>query len=225
MTTDQDFPGKVTHFKHFFFFISIAQWSVEEDVTITSKVAKGKGKTRGKNGKPAKWAEEQDNQSTHSFKITIRGNCWCFCIKAGTCIKKRLPRFQHHVRQILDRQRLLCSKSGSQRKSSASTSRFHKGFFFSLPDRVVPFLSSLRLVFSPRTFLRFWFFHEQRFSINKEFPRVNFVKCAMKTKYRNNMKVEPRAVAAKIPPRDSPRSEIMTPSWYLTFYLKIRCSK
>ena len=145
-----------------------------------------------------------------------------FCIKAGTCIKKGNHRFQ---RQILDWQRLLCSKSGSQRKSSASTSRFHKRFFFSLPDRVVPFLSSLRLVFSPRTFLRFWFFHEQRFSINKELSRVNFVKCAMKTKYRNNMKVEPRAVAAKIPPRDSPRSEIMTPSWYLTFYLKIRCSK
>ena len=32
---------------------------------------------------------------------------------------------------------------------------FTKDFFFSLPDRVVPFLSSLRLVFSPRTFLRF----------------------------------------------------------------------
>ena len=30
--------------------------------TIMSKVAKGKGKTRGKNGKTAKCAEEQDNK-------------------------------------------------------------------------------------------------------------------------------------------------------------------
>ena len=31
-----------------------------------------------------------------AFKIAIRGNCLvykCFCIKAGTCIKKRKARF------------------------------------------------------------------------------------------------------------------------------------
>ena len=49
MTMDQDFPQKVTHGRHFFF--STTQWRGEEDDTITDKVAKGKGKTRGKNKK------------------------------------------------------------------------------------------------------------------------------------------------------------------------------
>ena len=44
MTIDQDFPGKVTHCRHVFFLNSIAQWSVKEDDTKMSQVAKGKGK-------------------------------------------------------------------------------------------------------------------------------------------------------------------------------------
>ena len=48
--------------------ISITEWSVEEDDTLMSKVAKGKEKTRGKNGKTAYCAEEQDNESTYSFQ-------------------------------------------------------------------------------------------------------------------------------------------------------------
>ena len=43
-----------------FFFISIAHWSVEEGGTV--------GKTRGKNGKTVKCAEEQDKESTDSFQ-------------------------------------------------------------------------------------------------------------------------------------------------------------
>ena len=50
------------------FFILIAQWSVEEDETIMGEVAKGKGKTRAKNGKTGKRAEEQDNEPTYSFQ-------------------------------------------------------------------------------------------------------------------------------------------------------------
>ena len=42
---------------------------------MMSKVAKIKGKTRGKNGKTGKCAEEQGNKSTDSFQITIRGDC------------------------------------------------------------------------------------------------------------------------------------------------------
>ena len=45
------FPGKSNPLQTCFFFISIAQWSIEEDDTIMSKVKKGKGKTRGKNAK------------------------------------------------------------------------------------------------------------------------------------------------------------------------------
>ena len=59
MTMNQDFPGKVTQCRH-------DQGSDEEDDTIMSKVAKGKGKTRGKNGKIGKCAEERDNESTDS---------------------------------------------------------------------------------------------------------------------------------------------------------------
>ena len=52
MMDDQDFPGKVIHRRHVFFFISIAEWSFEEDDTIVGKVAKGnirrqKWKNRG----------------------------------------------------------------------------------------------------------------------------------------------------------------------------------
>ena len=57
-----------------------------------SKVAKGNGKTRGKNGKTEKRGEEPDNDRYTAFKITIRGYCLRFCIKAVTCIKKRKPR-------------------------------------------------------------------------------------------------------------------------------------
>ena len=67
MTTDQDFPGKETHCRHVF-YISIAKWSVKEDDTVMSKVAKSKEKPRGKNGKTAKCAEEQNNESTYSFQ-------------------------------------------------------------------------------------------------------------------------------------------------------------
>ena len=59
MTMNLDFPGKVTH-------CSYDQGSDEEDDTIMSKVAKGKGKTLGKNAKIGKCAEERDNESTDS---------------------------------------------------------------------------------------------------------------------------------------------------------------
>ena len=45
------YQGKQPISDMFFFLNSIAQWSLEEDNTIMSKVTKGKGKTRGKNEK------------------------------------------------------------------------------------------------------------------------------------------------------------------------------
>ena len=48
MTMDQDFPVKVAHCGHVFFFCNL-EWSFEEDDTIMSKVVKGKGKIFGKN--------------------------------------------------------------------------------------------------------------------------------------------------------------------------------
>ena len=61
------FPGKRNPLETRF-FISIAKWSVKEDEKLMSKVAKGKEKTRDKNGKTAKCAEEQDKESTYSFQ-------------------------------------------------------------------------------------------------------------------------------------------------------------
>ena len=52
------------------FSISIAKWSVEKDDTIMGNVAKGKGKTRGKNRNTGKCAE---NLLT-AFKIMIVGD-------------------------------------------------------------------------------------------------------------------------------------------------------
>ena len=61
------FPGKRNPLQTRF-CISIAKWSVKEDEKLMSKVAKGKEKTRDKNGKTAKCAEEQDKESTYSFQ-------------------------------------------------------------------------------------------------------------------------------------------------------------
>ena len=60
----------------FFFSISIAQWSDEEDNTIMTKVAKSKGKTRGKNGKKLKnvLRSQTVNRQT-AFIIKFRGDC------------------------------------------------------------------------------------------------------------------------------------------------------
>lgn len=48
-------------------------------------VAKGKGKTRGKNGKTGKCAQ---NPQT-AFKIMIIGDRQSFCVKADTFLSKR----------------------------------------------------------------------------------------------------------------------------------------
>ena len=48
------FQGKQAHF-----YISIAQWSVEEDNTIIRKLAKDKGKTHDKDGKTGKCTKKQ----------------------------------------------------------------------------------------------------------------------------------------------------------------------
>ena len=62
MTMNQDLPGKVTHCRH-------GKWSDEKDITIMSKVARGKGKSIGEDGKIVICAEKQDNESTDSFQI------------------------------------------------------------------------------------------------------------------------------------------------------------
>ena len=58
---------------------------------MMSKVPKGEEKTRGKNGKTANCAQEQNNESTNSFQNCDSRLVLIFCIKAGK--KKRKPGF------------------------------------------------------------------------------------------------------------------------------------
>ena len=66
------FGPKCNNYTFLFFFISIAQWSVEEDDTIMRKVAKGEGKTRDKNGKTANVLRSKTTNRHAAFKITFR---------------------------------------------------------------------------------------------------------------------------------------------------------
>ena len=58
-----------------FFFISIVQWNVEEDDTIISKVAKGKEKTHGKNGKLENVPRSKMMNRQTALKVMIGGHC------------------------------------------------------------------------------------------------------------------------------------------------------
>ena len=90
---------------------------------------------------------------------------------------------------------------------------------FTFLDRMLLFLSCLGLLsFLPRNSFRFWFFHEQRFFHKQRASTSEFCK----VRDVNKLCAPTWAVAVKIPPRDSPRSEIMTPSWFTNFYMKIR---
>ena len=79
MTLDQDFPGKVTHCNHVT-FISIAQWSVEEDNTKMGKKPKAKKDTAAKMKKPENVLRGKTTNPQTAFKLTIPGDCSCFCI-------------------------------------------------------------------------------------------------------------------------------------------------
>ena len=74
MTTDQDFPGKETHCRHVF-YISIAKWSVKEDDTVMSKVAKSKENPAAKMEKLQNVLRSKTTNRHTAFKIAIRGKC------------------------------------------------------------------------------------------------------------------------------------------------------
>ena len=94
--------------------------------------------------KPENVLRSKTTNRQTTFKITIRGDCWCLCIQAS--IKKRKPRFQHCVWQSLVGRRLLCSKYGRQRGAPTLHVSFTKEIF-SFLYRMVLFLSSLGLFF------------------------------------------------------------------------------
>ena len=137
-------------------------------VFFFGKVAKGKGKTRGKDGKTGKCAEEQETNWQTAVKIT-------FCIKVGRCIHERKPRILHYVWQILVSRWLLWSKSGYQLEPVA----FTKELFLFLTEWYSFFLLWPWFFFFYQGLVPpFDFSMSKDFSIGKELPGVNFVECA-----------------------------------------------
>ena len=139
-----------------------------------SKVAKGNGKTRGKNGKTEKRGEEPDNDRYTAFKITIRGYCLRFCIKAVTCIKKRKPRLTSCLANFVGN---LDARVELHQYQSLSKSNFF--LFLTESCSFFPLWTCFSFFFHHGLSSAFDFFTSKGFSINKEFSRVNFVKYAM----------------------------------------------
>ena len=147
-----------------------------------------------------------------------------FCTRAGTCKQKKtsfltscMANFGLTATSLFF---VLCSPA----RSSASTSRFHKLIQFLFLTEWC-FLSSLGLFlfffsFFTTDFLSLSIFSNEQIDSTSEFCKVRDVNKIWK-------KHENRAQTWTVAARDSPRcaSEIMTPSWFINFYLKIRFSK
>ena len=129
--------------------------------------------------KIGKCGEGQVTNQHTAPKITIRGDCWCFRIKAGTCINKRKPRFK------------ICL-----------TFCFVRNLDDSVELRQYQLLSQRTFFFLPKAFFRFWFFLELRVFHKQKVCTCEFVMYAMQTKYANNMKNEPQD-EQKIPSGDA----------------------
>ena len=118
-----------------------------------SKVAKSKGKTRGKNGKTANCVEEQDNESTYSFQNY--DSRWLFFYQGWYLHEEEEPPFLTSFIASFGSTATSLFKIWTPAWSSTSISRFHRGIFF-------PF-------FIQRTFFRFWFSMSKDFSEKKKF--------------------------------------------------------
>ena len=158
---------------------------------MMSKVPKGEGKTRGRNGKTAKCAEEQNNESTYSFQNCDSRQVLMLLYQGWYLQKEKETSFLTLCMVNFGLTATSLFKIWTPAWSSASTSRFHKGSSLSFLDRLILSLfwqiGSLSFFFepfffffsSPTTFFRFWFSISKDFSLNKKLSRVNFVKCSM----------------------------------------------
>ena len=121
-----------------------------------SKVAKGKRRTRGKDGKTGKGAEEQDNESTYSFQSYDSKRLFMFLYQGWYLHKEKEISFLIACLANFSSTGTSLIEILTPAWSSASTSHFHKAKeYFSFLDRMVLFLSSLGLlsVFFPWDFL------------------------------------------------------------------------
>ena len=172
---DKDFPGKETHCRHVFFFLSLSLSGALRRTTQWWAKLPMQENTRDKNGKTAKCAEGQDSESTYSFQNCDPRQVFCiqmFSHQGWYLHKERETSFLTLCMVNFDLTATSIFKLWTPAWSSASTSRFHKGIFFSFLDRLVLFLSSLSLfyffIFFTNDFLPLMIFHEQRFFLKKD---------------------------------------------------------
>ena len=160
---------------------------------MMSKVPKGEEKIRGKSGKTAKCAEEENNESTYSFQNCDSRQVLIFLYQGWYLQKEKETSFLTICMVNFGLTATSLFKIWTPAWSSASTSRFYKGSSLSFLDRLVlslfwqigtlsfffePFFFFF-FFFSPTTFFRFWFSISIDFSLNKKLSRVNSVKCSM----------------------------------------------
>ena len=109
-----------------------------------SKVAKGKGTSRSKSGKTGTCSEEQDNEPTCSFQNYDSRRLFMFLYQGWYLHKGKETSYLTSSVANFGQKATSLFEIWTPAQSSASTSRFHKGFFPFL-DRMVLFLSSFRL--------------------------------------------------------------------------------
>ena len=141
----------VTHSRHVS-FISITQWNVEEDNTITRKLPKDKGKTHDKDGKTGKCAKKQDNKLINSFQNYNLRRLLMFLYQSWYLHKEKETSFLASYIAHFGLTVTSLAKSRHQHEAPLVQVVFTKEFFFLL-DRVVPFLSQ----FGPVFFFFFFF--------------------------------------------------------------------
>ena len=159
------FPGKSNPLQTLLFFTT-KKWA---------KLPKAK-ENRGKNGKTGKCAEEQDSELTDSFQNYDSRQLLMFLYQGQYLHKEKETSFL-----------TLCNmaKTGltttslfeiwTSTWSYVSTNRYHKAIFLSLTEWYSFFL--LWACFFSFSFTKdFWFFHEQRFFLEKRASKCEFRK-------------------------------------------------
>ena len=170
----------VTHSRHVS-FIFITQWNVEEDNTIIRKLAKDKGKTHDKDGKTGKCTKKQDNELINSFQNYDSRRLLMFLYQGWYLHKEKETSFLTSCMAHFGLTVTSLVKSRHQHEAPLVQVVFTKEFFLYLTEWY-PFFLSLGLFFIfffQGLSSAFDFSMSKDFSINKELPCVNFVKCTM----------------------------------------------
>ena len=187
--------------------------------------------------KTAKYAEEQDNDSTYSFQNYDSRQLLMFFYQGWYLHKEKETLFLTSFMANFGLTATSLFEIWTPAWSSDSTSRFHIGIFILFLTEwsslacsffcCCCFFVLFCFVFFTKDFVPLLIFHEQRFFHEQRASICQFCRVRDLNKIWKQHENRPptAAVAAKISPGDSPRSEIITPYWFINFYLKIRFFK